>query len=99
MTIREKMITSELESTETRLQKLKEVGAPSVVIESLEKSIQKLKSGEIDVGGESQLLDEEYENGIVQKGRSGKPYISINDGTILYFPTARYGRFIKRADS
>ena len=96
MTIREKIIANEITAQTDRLTKLSEMGAPAVMITGTEKIIADLKSGNIKVGGDTELLDQEYVSGESKKGNGGKVYIQIN-GNINYFPNARYGRYIKAA--
>lgn len=96
MTIREKIITNEIAAQSERLTKLSEMGAPAVMITGTEKIIADLKSGNLKVGGDVELLDQEYVSGEPKKGNGGKTYIQIN-GNINYFPNTRYGRYIKMA--
>ena len=98
MTIREKIIENELAYQKDRYAKLKEMGAPVVIIENMERVISELTAGDIKVTGETELLDLDYFNGEVKKGKGGKVYICMNNGSILYFPNAKYGRFIRKGD-
>ena len=95
MKIKSYIIEKEVSNSMERLQKLKEIGAPNVIIESLSKEIEKLKSGNLNIGGDKELIEEEFNNKEVKKGQGGKVYIQF-DGRINYFPNAKYGRFISR---
>jgi len=96
MTIKEYLIGCELKAAEYRLSELKDMGAPVVMITGQEKCVEDMKAGIFKVSGDTELLEEEYVEREVKKGRSGKPYLTIN-GHINYFPKAKYGRYITEA--
>ena len=93
MTIKEIIIAKELESSKERLALLEEMDAPEVIIVSLDKHIERLTEGQIEVGGDSSLLELEYISHVTKKGNGGKPYVVFND-SINYFPQAKFGRYI-----
>lgn len=47
------------------------------------------------ISGDKDALDVEIENYHVGETRKGKPMVRFNNGSILYYPEAKYGRFIK----
>lgn len=76
-----------------------EIGGPKIIISNLTNEIETLNAGVIpDMGGEVELLEEKFIDIEDKKGRGGVVYYSINGGSILYFPYAKYGMFIKRAE-
>lgn len=91
MTIREAIINMEISYRKERIAKLEELGAPSVILDAEQKTIEVLNSGKLEVGGKASLLDAEYEDVESKKGRGGKYYYSFNHGTINYFPRAKFG--------
>lgn len=95
MTIKEKILSAELARTKERKQKLSEIGSPKIILERLTEIIAELESGKIHVSGDIEALNEPYLDGECKKGRGGVPYISYNNGTINFFPNARYGMYIK----
>lgn len=97
MTIRDYIIDGALKTAEDRLEKLIEMGAPNVMITGQQSAVDSLKSGELKIGGDVELLNEEFVDREFKKGNGGKAYISINSGTVNFFPNARYGMYIKRA--
>jgi len=97
MTIRENICKNEVRMMKERLDRLTELGAPRIIIlETLPKQIAELEAGNLTgIGGDLELLDVEVESIENRTGRGGKLYIVYN-GSINYFPAARYGRYIKR---
>jgi hypothetical protein len=95
MTIREYILNGKIKNDENRLAKLIEMQAPSIMITSLENQIAELKSGNLQIGGDIEVLDDEFISREFRIGRGGKQYIQIN-GTINFFPNAQYGLYIKR---
>lgn len=95
MTIKDYILEGTIKSSETRLEKLKEMGAPGVMITSLEQNIEELKNGVLKIGGDVDVLDEEFIDREFKTGNGGKQYICIN-GSVNFFPNARYGMYIKR---
>ena len=95
MTIREFIAKSMIGGVEDRYFKLIEINAPKVVIESCEKVLNDMRSGIVKVGGDVEVLDEEYKKVEVRTGRGGKTYLHINDN-VNFFPQAKYGMYVKR---
>jgi hypothetical protein len=93
MTIKEFLMNQELEERRARIEQFKELGAPQVIIERLGEKLSKLESGKFKVGGQKELLDEEYKTHQECKGIGGREYLHIN-GHINYFPRAKYDRYI-----
>ena len=93
MTVKEYILEKEIISVGNRLERLKELGAPKIMITTLEGEVEALKQGELKIGGDLTLLDETFENREIKTGRGGSQYVQIN-GSINYFPTAKYGRYI-----
>lgn len=96
MTIREELLRVSIDATIKRKQQLESIGAPEIVIESCQHQIDAMKSGEFEISGDIDVLDEEFLSAEVKKGRGGKIYYVIN-GNINYFPNAKYKRYIRRA--
>lgn len=84
MTIREYITAGMTE----RLNKLIEIGAPAVIIEGQKKAIDNPK-----VGGAVEYLNTVITSKEVKTGKGGKQYILFN-GSIQFFPNARYGMYI-----
>ena len=83
-----------LHQEEERLVRLKEIGAPKVMIESVETLVEGLYNGNLPkINGDCNLLNKEFEKFEVRKGKGGKPYIHFDCG-VNYFPNSKYGRFI-----
>lgn len=95
MKIKDYILEKEVLRVSERLEKMKEIRAPKVIIEELTKNLVKIQSGEIKVGGEIELLEEEFKQHEVKHGRDGVPYI-IFDNEVKYFPFAKYGRYITK---
>jgi len=96
MKVRDYILEGSTKSAEERLAKLQEMGAPAVMIDGQKNIVDELHSGNLKIGGDVELLDEEYISREFKKGNGGKVYIQIN-GTINFFPNAKYGMYIKRA--
>lgn len=92
MIVKEFLINAEKNNAQIRLEKLSEIGAPEIVIDNLKRKIANPEA-DFKVGGEKDLLNEEYKKHEVLTGKLGKIYLLINDH-IVYFPDAKYGRFI-----
>lgn len=96
MTIREYILDGTIKTAQTRLEKLKEMSAPQIMITTLEADINKMQAGNLKIGGDVEVLDEELISREFKTGKGGKQYIQIN-GCINFFPNARYGMYIKKA--
>lgn len=97
MTIKEFSCNMEINYHTDRLENLRQIGAPEIVIQAEEKDIRNLESNVLSLSGDTELLNTEYSNVKTKKGKGGKYYYSFNDGTINYFPKAKYGRCIYRS--
>lgn len=95
MKIKEFIIEKELRLTKERFKKLIEIGAPKIMMDNISEQIKEMENGEIKIGGDLELLDYEFNDYEVKKGRGGKVYIEF-DNSINYFPNAKYGRYISR---
>ena len=73
MTIREKIIANEIAAQSERLAKLTEMGAPAVMITGTEKIIADLESGNLKVGGDVELLNQEYVSGELKREMAENP--------------------------
>ena len=78
---------------EARIADLQRLRAPAIVIDQERRKGEAARAGQLEFKGEIALLDEEFENVQVSKGRGGKPVLLFN-GRIYYFPKARFGRFV-----
>ena len=96
-TIREWIIKGTLKAAEDRLEKLKEISAPQVVIDGQSRYVDSLKKGSLKISGDKSLLDVEYIHSEQKKGRGGRIYYTIND-SINFFPNAKYGMYISAVD-
>lgn len=95
MTICEYIVNAELNIAESRLNKLHEIGAPEVIFKSLGDYINNLKNGDIEISGDSDLLNVNYVSSEIKTGNGGKKYICFNN-SINYFPKAKYGKYITK---
>jgi hypothetical protein len=93
MTVKEYILEKEIKSVGHRLERMKELGAPEIIITTLENEVKALEQGELKIGGDLNLLDETFESREIKTGRGGNSYVQIN-GSINYFPNAKYGRYI-----
>ena len=98
MKIRDKIIENTLKNVTERCEGMIKIGGPAIIIENLKKEIENLKNGILKIKDKENLLDIEFTDIEWKKGRGGVPYASINNGTINYFPNARYGAFIAKAN-
>lgn len=92
-TIRRFICENEARQRLERAESLAKIGAPAVMIDGCKREAERLTAGELEISGDASLLDEVVESFEVRKGKGGKPYVSFN-GTINYFPVAKYGRYI-----
>ena len=98
-TIKEYIQENEIRHLEITLEKCEELNAPAIITRGSEDALRRWKEMDIRISGEPELMNEKLVDWEVKKGRGGKVFLSINGGTILYFPYARFGAFIKRAGS
>lgn len=96
MTIREYILNGAIKTAQTRLEKLKEMSAPQIMIATLEADIEQMQAGSLKIGGDVEVLDEELVSREFKTRRGGKQYIQIN-GCINFFPNAKYGMYVKKA--
>lgn len=92
------ILERELVWAKQRLEALSDVEAPPTMIEGQKKLVEELENGKIKIGGNNSLLYETYYSSEIRKGYGGSPYIVFNGGDILYYPRARYGRYIKEGN-
>ena len=95
MTIKDFIVEKETKMMKERLEQLEKFGAPAIIIEKTKENIKKLENGELKVGGDKSLLESEFIQCAVKKGRGGKVYLEF-DNVIKYFPEAKYGRYITK---
>lgn len=98
MKIRDKIIENTLKNVTERCEGIIKIGGPAIIIENLKKEIENLKNGILKIKDKENLLDIEFADVEWKKGRGGVPYATFNNGTINYFPNARYGAFITKAN-
>lgn len=96
MTIGKYLIEATKNALYDRKKKLEDMGAPAVMIASLDEELIRLSWNDFTCGGDTNLLEEEFISVEHKKGRGGKVYHVFN-GHINYFPQAKYGRYIKEA--
>jgi len=94
-TIRAWIADQAISSRQARVANLVDMKAPQFVIDHELAQIAAHQSGEIKIGGETELLDIEVVSAETKTGRGGKPFVVFN-GEIAYFPKAKFGRLIKR---
>lgn len=97
MTIKEYIIENTISGIKARLNTLKSIGAPEVMVKSCEDELNRLAEGNLKCGGNIELLEEEFISDELRRGRGGIPYHVLN-GNINYFPKAKYGRFIAKGE-
>lgn len=95
MTIKEKILEQTINYVKWRKDKLINMDAPKVMIDSCDEELKRLEDGDLRCSGDIELLDEELQSHDIKTGRGGKPYHVFN-GNINYFPKAKYGRYIKK---
>lgn len=102
-TVAEHLAQNLLKGTQNRLEKLKEIKAPEVMIQHNEQQIVILQNHTaIDavnalVGCKTQeILTAEFISAESHTGKGGKTYLTFKTsvGQVNYFPNGRYGRFI-----
>jgi len=96
LNIREYIIINELNYFETRLNKLKAITAPAIIIKNTEDEVNRLRDGVLIFRGTKKLMDIEINNnGIKTEGKPGNQVITFNN-QVVYFPDAPNGRYIRR---
>ena len=96
-TIKDVIIQIETRKASHRLLKLMEIGAPEVMTKSIEDELDRLEDNIlIGIGGDLEALEDDYIDHEIKVGNGGDQYISFNNGTVNYFPRAKYGRCIYR---
>jgi len=98
-TLKEYLLEKKIISRRVRIEKLTEIKAPEVILEHENALLAKLESGDVMVNGIeefSEITEFTFEKRI---GRGGTPWFEITTpvGILNYFPNARFGAFIKRA--
>jgi hypothetical protein len=94
-TIRQYITRVAISQGEKRLEKLKSLRAPFVLVEAVEREQARWKEGTVKINGEQTLLDVEFESVETRTGNGGKKYLQFN-GSINFFPEARHGLFIAK---
>lgn len=97
MTIKEYIIDGAKVSLKNRRDRLAELGAPAIMITSINEELERLANNELRCSGDKALLEEEYVSVEQKKGRGGIPYFVFNEN-INYFPHAKYGRFVAKGE-
>ena len=92
-TIKQFICENEARQRLERAMSLEKIGAPKVMIDGCKREAERLSAGELEISGDTSLLDVAVESFEVRKGKGGKPYINFNS-SINYFPVAKYGRYI-----
>lgn len=95
MKVKDFILTRELPNYEKRLIKLLNMDAPSMLCKATMREIKRLKQGEVEINGEVDLLDAEFESFEIKTGRGGKKYVLFDNG-VSYFPQAKYGRYVAK---
>ena len=89
-----------IEVYEYRIKRFKEINAPEIIQLNLKRLLKELKNGgEVDIKGDIEYLDFEFVTEEIKVGRGGKEYsqFTLKSGEkVNYFPSARYGRYIKK---
>jgi hypothetical protein len=92
------LINKRIESRKRRLEELKRINAPEILIRNEQKNLKALINGDIGIKDKENLLDLEFSSYEMNKGRGGKTWIQFEteEGLINYFPNAKYGPFITK---
>jgi len=94
--IKEYIITQELNYFENRLNKLKEINAPAIVIKNTEDEVNRLKDGILIIRGTKKLLNIKIDEQLTKvEGKQGNQVITFNN-QVVYFPDAPNGRYIRK---
>ena len=98
-TVRQYLNKKIVKSALIRHQKLKEIKAPQIMIDRALEIHKIAKKGEIKFGGDQKTLNLIFKSEEKFIGNGGKAWyvITTENKTIHYFPSAKYGRFIKFA--
>ena len=97
-TLKEKILDMEIKVASERLEAFNRIeGCPQILKDNLNSLLSEYENGSIKISGNKELLNVQYKNHEVKTGRGGKQYIAFNNGTINYFPQARYGKCIYSA--
>lgn len=94
-TIVEFLVENALSKYKQRLAILVEINAPEIMIKSAEKAISELELGKFKCGGDASLLKLKFNSFEVKTGKGGKKFFEFDNG-VLYFPEAKYGRYITK---
>jgi hypothetical protein len=95
-TIKDWILAERVFVTRQRITKLTELEAPKMILDKDQELLNDYEQGIIRITDKEQLLDTPYQNHEYTKGRGGVAYIKFNNGSILYFPNAKYGRYITK---
>ncbi|MCK9575747.1 MAG: hypothetical protein WC979_02585 [Candidatus Pacearchaeota archaeon] len=95
-TERETVLDYIIKNKQVRLEKLKEIKAPEIIITGTENQIHLLKSGQSKIKGLDIYGSNIYKTLEWRKGNGGVDFIQFvmnDDSVINYFPNAKYGAF------
>lgn len=100
MTIFDVVLEKEKNAASKRLEKLKKIPAPDVILKSLSEFIKNANNEVKKFKGMSEFGKLKVNNYEVKKGRGGKPFIEFDTkiGKIYFFPVGKYGAFLKKFD-
>ena len=92
MTIKDFICMYELAALAERKVRCNDLGMKQMA-DAISIEIGRLEKGILTIGGDVDLLDEEYVDHELKTGSGGKKYVRFN-GKVNYFPNAKYGRFV-----
>lgn len=84
---------------QSRIDRLKEIKAPEIMIQNDIKMIENYKSGNVKINGWNEFSQEVFKSFIWKKGNGGKEYVqfTLSDNSIVnYFPNGKFGPFFSR---
>lgn len=100
MTIKQDILDGIISATRERLVKLNDLSAPQVIIDRDQQVLDEALAGKVKVSDKQNLINLGFTNVEYKNGKGGKPYreYATEKGTVLYFPRARFGRFLTMSE-
>ena len=97
-TIKEYIISYELNYWQNRLSKLKEISAPSIITQNIQEEIDKLNSGILTLKTGKKLSESPAINPSIKKAENGYVLIVFDSGTIFNIEYCRknFNRYVRK---
>lgn len=88
------------EEAEERLKGLLSIKAPQVIIEKLKKDLENYEKAMDRIGHIDEFRELEVKDYKIKKGKGGKTFVELytKEGTIYYFPHAKFGPFLSKKE-